>query len=341
MATTYPAEHEVALRNGTTVQIRPLEPADEAALAAFLAALSPRSSAFRFFSGGVRPDVVARRAVDLHYPESFALVALQGERIVGHGMYARAPSDAVEVAFAIADELQGVGLGTILLGEISAAAAANGFDTLVAEVMPENHRMLEVFADSGLPLHVRAEPGVVHVRMPSGVPLTVGRDHPGWNVGRPRLASSVKTVKGSPMNRTVVVGYDGSQAARKALDYAASRVNGGRLFVVTAVVPPPEWMGSPGWQQMVDEEHQRGGQLLEDAVTQLPETVDCSTELLEGPAADAIVGVADARHADAIVVGSRGLGRVRAALGSVSHDVLHLANCPVVVVPERAARKEE
>ena len=143
------------------------------------------------------------------------------------------------------------------------------------------------------------------------------------------------------MNRTVVVGYDGSQAARKALDYAAARVNGGKLYLVTAVVPPPEWMGSPGWQQIVDEEHKRGSQLLEEAVGRLPETVDYSTELLEGPAADAIVGVADARHADVIVVGSRGLGRVRAVLGSVSHDVLHLADRPVIVVPERAASKEE
>jgi nucleotide-binding universal stress UspA family protein len=148
-------------------------------------------------------------------------------------------------------------------------------------------------------------------------------------------------MKGTHMHRTLVVGYDGSDAARKALDYAASRVNGGKLFVVTAVVPPPEWMGSPFWQRAVDEEHKRGGELLEEAAGYLPGTVDYSTELLEGPAADAIVGVADARHADAIVVGSRGLGRVRAVLGSVSHDVLHIADCPVVVVPERAARKEE
>lgn len=143
------------------------------------------------------------------------------------------------------------------------------------------------------------------------------------------------------MNRPLVVGYDGSHAARKALDYAASRVNGGKLFVVTAVVPPPEWMGSPGWQKIVDEHHKRGGELLQEAVEQLPETVDYSTELLEGPAADAIVSVADTRQADAIVVGSRGLGRVRAVLGSVSHDVLHLADRPVIVVPERAAAKEE
>lgn len=160
-------------------------------------------------------------------------------------------------------------------------------------------------------------------------------------MGQPDLASSVQTMKGKQMHRTLVVGYDGSEAARKALDYAASRINGGKLFVVTAVVPPPDWMGNPGWQQIVDEEHKRGAELLAEATERLPEKVDYSTELLEGPAADAIVGVADVRDADAIVVGSRGLGRVRAVLGSVSHDVLHLADCPVVVVPERTTRKEE
>ena len=143
------------------------------------------------------------------------------------------------------------------------------------------------------------------------------------------------------MDRTLVVGYDGSEAARKALEYAAGRVNGGRLFVVTAVVPPPEWMGAPGWQQIIDEEHRRGEQLLEDAVEQLPEGVDYVTELLEGPAADAIVKVAEARDADAIFVGSRGLGRVRAVLGSVSHDVLHLADRPVVVVPVHGEKEEQ
>jgi nucleotide-binding universal stress UspA family protein len=148
-------------------------------------------------------------------------------------------------------------------------------------------------------------------------------------------------MEGDRMNRTIVIGYDGSDASRKALDYAASSVNGGKLFVVTAVVPPPEWMGSPGWQESVDAEHKRGGELLEEAVKRLPSTVDYSTELLEGPAADAIVGVAEAREADTIIIGSRGLGRVRALLGSVSHDVLQKADRPVVVMPERAVEKEE
>jgi nucleotide-binding universal stress UspA family protein len=38
---------------------------------------------------------------------------------------------------------------------------------------------------------------------------------------------------------------------------------------------------------------------------------------------------------DEIVIGSRGVGRVRALLGSVAYDVIHRARCPVTVIPER------
>lgn len=118
-------------------------------------------------------------------------------------------------------------------------------------------------------------------------------------------------------------------------------MNGGRLFVVTAVAPPPEWMGAPRFQEFVDAEHERGRALLEEAIGLLPEGTDYVTELIDGDAADAIVNVADSRKADAIVVGSRGLGRVRSVLGSVSHDVLHLSDRPVVVIPERSVNGKE
>jgi hypothetical protein len=59
------------------------------------------------------------------------------------------------------------------------------------------------------------------------------------------------------------------------------------------------------------------------------------TELIGGPAAKAIVDVADVRAADEIMLGTRGSGRVRALLGSVAHEVIHLAACPVTVIPER------
>jgi nucleotide-binding universal stress UspA family protein len=46
--------------------------------------------------------------------------------------------------------------------------------------------------------------------------------------------------------------------------------------------------------------------------------------------------VAAARGADEVVLGSRGFGRTRAPLGSASHELIHLARCPMTVIPERA-----
>ena len=168
---TYQAEYEaeVALRDGSTLHVRPITSSDEEALTEFLAALSVRSRAFRFFSAGTDPAVAARHAVQVDDRERFGLVALTGGRIVGHAMYVRCKPDAVEVAFAVADEMQGHGLGTVLLAHIAAAASSNGFELLEAEVLPENHRMLDVFSESGFPLEIRAEPGIVHVRTTSSL----------------------------------------------------------------------------------------------------------------------------------------------------------------------------
>ena len=55
--------------------------------------------------------------------------------------------------------------------------------------------------------------------------------------------------------------------------------------------------------------------------------------------------VAATREADEIIVGTRGYGRARALLGSVAHELIHLADCPITVIPERvvdrAARREK
>jgi nucleotide-binding universal stress UspA family protein len=66
-------------------------------------------------------------------------------------------------------------------------------------------------------------------------------------------------------------------------------------------------------------------------------TSDTETVVLGGPAAKQLAALARERDADEIVVGSRGLGRFSAALGSVSHALLRHADHPVVVVRQAAA----
>jgi nucleotide-binding universal stress UspA family protein len=146
--------------------------------------------------------------------------------------------------------------------------------------------------------------------------------------------------EGRPHGRcTVVVGYDGSPPARAALEYAAQRAkDGGRVVVVHAFHPTPDWLGSPYYQRALDASQSHGEDLLRSLEEQDDLGVELGTTLVEGPPARAIVAAADARDADEIVVGSRGFGRVRGVLGSVSHAVLHEADRPVVVIPADAAQ---
>ena len=73
------------------------------------------------------------------------------------------------MAFAVADELQGRGVATILLGHLASAARARDVHTFTAFVLPENHRMLQVFRDSGFPVSVHAEPGLLAIELPTSL----------------------------------------------------------------------------------------------------------------------------------------------------------------------------
>jgi nucleotide-binding universal stress UspA family protein len=133
---------------------------------------------------------------------------------------------------------------------------------------------------------------------------------------------------------TIVVGYDGSEPARAALDYAARRAaGGGRVVAVHAFHPAPDWLGTPYYDRALAAHQTEGRELLRSLEEHSDLGVELSTSLIEGPPARAIIAAADARDADEIVIGSRGFGPVRGVLGSVSHAVLHGADRAVVVIP--------
>jgi acetate---CoA ligase (ADP-forming) len=167
-ATLAAREVDVALRDGAPVHVRPVRPDDLPALRTFLAALSPASQRLRYFTGAANVEAGARWAADVDRRQRDGLLALAGDgAIVGHAAWARLGPDRAEVAFEVADAMHGRGLATILLAHLAFGAHAQGIETFLAEVLPENHAMLGVFRDSGLPLHVHAEPGVLRVEMPT------------------------------------------------------------------------------------------------------------------------------------------------------------------------------
>ena len=156
----------------------------------------------------------------------------------------------------------------------------------------------------------------------------------------PEAAADQLPDNGGRGGRTVVVGYDGSPPARAALEYAARRAGtDGEVVAVYAFQRTPDWLGAPYYQRALDASQASGRALLrslEDEQSELG--VSLTTSLLEGPPARAIVAAGVARDADEIVVGSRGFGRLRGALRSVSHAVLHEADRPVVVIPADASQ---
>ena len=113
MTTSYPAHREVdvALRDGSTVHVRPARPDDRDALLDFLTALSPDSRRFRFFSLGTNLQTAATWAAEVDYEKRYGLVATSGpdQHVVGHAAYELTDGDRAEVAFEVADEFKGMG----------------------------------------------------------------------------------------------------------------------------------------------------------------------------------------------------------------------------------------
>jgi nucleotide-binding universal stress UspA family protein len=146
----------------------------------------------------------------------------------------------------------------------------------------------------------------------------------------------------------VVVGVDGSKHGEAALRFAAEEaaLRGARLRVVHAwQVPPFEFPTDvvasadalPGLMRAMSDEADSVVEAAVATVKHLRPSVTCERKVVEGHAGSAILEEGDG--ALLIVVGSRGRSDLAGMLlGSVSHQVLHHAACPVTVVPHAADR---
>ncbi|MFL6180304.1 MAG: GNAT family N-acetyltransferase [Actinomycetes bacterium] len=159
-------EADVVLRDGEVCHVRPIGPDDGARLISFHSRLSAKTIYYRFFAPypNLSPrDVQRFTTVDYH--DRAALVATVEDEIVGVVRYERTGQDEAEVAFVIEDRYQGRGLGTILLDRIARAARERGVRRFVAEVLPRNARMLEVFEHAGYELQSSRTDGYITLLM--------------------------------------------------------------------------------------------------------------------------------------------------------------------------------
>ncbi|MGH7932830.1 MAG: GNAT family N-acetyltransferase [Candidatus Binataceae bacterium] len=164
---------EEVLRDGGSIHVRAIRPDDRERLLHHFRSLSEQSIYYRFF--GIKralTDPELEELTHLDFDRQVGIVATLREngeeRFIGVARYVRGSEPArAEVAFAVIDEHQGRGIGTLLLEHLSRIARSAGIVEFEADVLGDNNRMLEVFAKSGFKVRRSAQSGVIHVTFPT------------------------------------------------------------------------------------------------------------------------------------------------------------------------------
>ena len=162
----YPAhwEADVVLRDGRAAQLRPIRPDDAEKFVEFYSRVSEESKYFRFFAPyPILSDRDVERFTHVDYHDRVAFVLTLGDRIVAVGRFDRIDDSVAEVAFLVEDDHQGRGIGQLLLEHLAEAARELGYGRFVAEVLPDNARMIRIFREQGYQVAGAISDGVMQL----------------------------------------------------------------------------------------------------------------------------------------------------------------------------------
>ena len=162
----YPArwEADVVLRDGSVAHLRPITPADEDAVHRFHGRQSDESIYMRFFAPLRQlSDRDVKRFTNVDYHDRVAFVLTVAQRIIAVGRYDVIEAGRAEVAFLVQDAHQGRGIGQLLLEHLAQAGRERGVQRFVAEVLPDNRRMMQVFREQGYQVKGGWDEGVMHL----------------------------------------------------------------------------------------------------------------------------------------------------------------------------------
>ncbi|HYA08866.1 MAG TPA: GNAT family N-acetyltransferase, partial [Gaiellaceae bacterium] len=212
---------DVILRDGSTLRLRAPLGSDADALLDFFERLSDHSRYLRFHGFPAVGPKLVEPFLDPDWDERGALIGCFEGRVVALANYARLRDRrAAEVAFTVDDAYQRRGIGTRLLERLAALAAEAGIEQFVAEVLPENRNMLDVFRDVGFNAVRELEGGEVEVRFPIASTthyrdLVAARDHVAVRASlQPFFAPASVAVIGASSRR----GSIGGELFRNILD---------------------------------------------------------------------------------------------------------------------------
>ena len=160
-------EHSTVLSDGRKVFIRPIRPTDAAELRRAIAAADEQTLHTRFLGAPPHDEASIRRLAEVDYVHRLALVAFAPDGSgVGVARYEGAcGDDAAEVAVAVAQGWRRVGLGSLLLHELGAAALHRGVLRFTALVLADNRQVLDVLHESGLAFSMQMDSGTSQIVM--------------------------------------------------------------------------------------------------------------------------------------------------------------------------------
>ena len=162
-------ERTVALKNGAKFLIRPARATDAGALQALFHRLSPDDVYTRFFRR-VRSLSYAelQTLCNVNHETEVAFLGVTGprenEEVVGSAWYFLSPTtNLAEVAFMVAPEWQGAGLGSALQARLQEYAIGRGVRGFVAEILPRNAGMLRLATRAPGTVTTARDEDAVHV----------------------------------------------------------------------------------------------------------------------------------------------------------------------------------
>ncbi len=130
----------------------------------------------------------------------------------------------------------------------------------------------------------------------------------------------------------ILLAYDGSDGAKRALDAVLALAPGSARVTVVGVAEGIPLFGHAGTLPSPEQEAERDRTLDEAREALAAQGLTVGLETRAGDPATAILDVAEKDGCDLIVLGTRGLGTAeRWLVGSVSDKVLHHAHCSVLV----------
>lgn len=162
------------LRNGNPVHIRAIRPDDKDLLLNVFKRLSYNTLYFRFhhYKRELSGEELAYYT-ELDFINRVGLLATFDsfqEKIGGVGRFivhggSHPGKSVAEVAFTVVEEYRNLGICTMLLNHLARVARGQGVKIFTAEVLPENHQMLDVFDNSGYKIERFFDNEIVHVSL--------------------------------------------------------------------------------------------------------------------------------------------------------------------------------